>query len=93
MSGTEQETLSTQQIPIHTHALIGSTSAATKGNPSGAVLGTSAQVSYMAEADGVLGMNANSITPVGGSQPHENVQPFLCMNYIISLFGVFPSQT
>ena len=38
-------------------------------------------------------MNAASITPQGGSQPHENVQPFLCINYIISLFGVFPSQT
>jgi microcystin-dependent protein len=93
MAGTEQETLTVQQIPNHTHALLGSTDAATKGNPSGAILGQSAQVSYMFETDAALAMNANSITPAGGSQPHENTQPFLCMNYIISLFGVFPSQT
>jgi microcystin-dependent protein len=92
-AGTEQETLSTGQIPSHTHTLIGSTDAATKGNPTGAVLGTSAQVAYMLSADASLAMNAGSITPAGGSQPHENCQPFLCMNYIISLFGVFPQQT
>jgi len=92
-AGTESVTLTTQQIPVHTHALLGSTNPATKGNPSGAVLGQSAQVSYMLETDAALAMNANSITPVGGSQPHENSQPFLCMNYIISLFGVFPQQT
>jgi len=36
--------------------------------------------------------NTNSITPAGGSQPHDNMQPFLCINYIISLFGIFPTQ-
>jgi microcystin-dependent protein len=35
-------------------------------------------------------MNNQSLTPVGGSQPHDNMQPYLCMNYIISLFGIFP---
>lgn len=92
-AGTESVTLTTQQIPVHTHAMLGSTNPATKGNPSGAVFGQSGQVSYMMESDAALAMNANSITPQGGSQPHENCQPFLCMNYIISLFGVFPSQT
>jgi microcystin-dependent protein len=38
-------------------------------------------------------MATSSIGPAGGSQPHENTQPFLCINFIISLFGVFPSQT
>jgi microcystin-dependent protein len=38
-------------------------------------------------------MNASSITPVGGSQPHNNMQPYLCVNFIISLFGIFPSPT
>jgi microcystin-dependent protein len=37
--------------------------------------------------------STNTITPAGGSQPHENTQPFLCINFIISLFGIFPSQT
>ena len=39
-----------------------------------------------------IAMNAQSVTPVGGSQPHENMQPFLGINYIISLFGIFPQQ-
>jgi microcystin-dependent protein len=93
MAGTEQETLSANQIPIHTHALLGSTAGATAGNPTGQVLAQSGQVQYMIESDPNLSMNANSITPQGGSQPHENCQPFLCINYIISLFGLFPRQT
>ena len=93
MAGTESETLTTQQIPVHTHALLGSTAAATAGNPNGQVLAQSGQTAYMIEAEGLLAMNANAITPVGGSQPHENAQPFLCINYIISLFGLFPQQT
>ena len=92
-AGTESVTLTTQQIPVHTHALLGSTGAATAGNPSGQVLAQSAQTAYMIEATGALAMNASSISPVGGSQPHENCQPFLCINYIISLFGLFPSPT
>jgi len=94
MLGTESETLSTQQIPVHTHTLLGSGSPATSGTPStGRILGTSAQVTYMIEADPEVNLNANAITPVGGSQPHENCQPFLCINYIISLFGLYPQQT
>lgn len=93
VAGVESVTLTTQQIPVHTHSLLGSTAGANDGNPTNKVLAQSAQVAYMIEADGELAMNANSITPVGGSQPHENCQPFLCINYIISLFGIFPSQT
>ncbi|HEU4887232.1 MAG TPA: tail fiber protein [Thermoanaerobaculia bacterium] len=91
-AGTESVTLTTQQIPTHTHPLLGSSGAATAGNPQDQVLAQSGQTSYMIEADAILAMNANSITPVGGSQPHENCQPFLCINYIISLFGLFPQQ-
>jgi microcystin-dependent protein len=57
------------------------------------VVATSAQVDYLTIAQASVAMNANAITPVGGSQPHENCQPFLCINYIISLFGIFPSPT
>jgi microcystin-dependent protein len=92
-AGVESVTLSTQQIPVHTHALLGSTAAASAGNPTNQVLAQSAQVQYMIEDDPTIAMNASSISPVGGSQPHENCQPFLCINYIISLFGLFPNQT
>jgi microcystin-dependent protein len=93
-AGVESVTLTTQQIPVHNHVLLGSGTAANQGTPSASlVLGTSAQVTYMIEADPEVNLNPSAITPVGGSQPHENCQPFLCINYIISLFGIFPSQT
>jgi microcystin-dependent protein len=38
-------------------------------------------------------MSPQAIGPAGGNQPHENTQPFLCINFVISLFGIFPSQT
>jgi microcystin-dependent protein len=92
-AGTESETLTTQQIPQHTHAFLGSSGAATLTSPKDNVVGTSAQVDYLTIATASVAMNANAITPAGGSQPHENCQPFLCINFIISLFGIFPSPT
>lgn len=91
--GAEEITLTTQQIPIHTHAFLGSSAAATLTSPSGTVCGTSAQVDYLTIATPSVAMNSNAITPVGGSQPHTNLQPFLCINFIISLFGIFPSPS
>jgi microcystin-dependent protein len=93
MAGTEQETLTTQQIPVHTHAMLGSTDPASLQTPTANVVGKSTQVDLFINAVPTDTMNANSITPVGGSQPHTNLQPFLCINYIISLFGIWPSQT
>jgi microcystin-dependent protein len=92
-AGTESVTLTTQQIATHNHALIGSLTAANTGDPTNKVFGTSGQVAYLIEADPEVQLAANAATPVGGSQPHENCQPFLCINYIISLFGLFPTQT
>jgi microcystin-dependent protein len=95
MAGTESETLTTQQIPAHTHPMLASKDAGGQTNPAGLVLGALSPVSiYVPNATPPnLPMNANSITPTGGSQPHDNMQPFLCINYIISLFGIFPSPT
>jgi len=92
-AGTESVTLTTQQIPSHTHAFLGSTTAATLTSPKDSVVATSAQVDYLTIATASVAMNSNAITPAGGSQPHENCQPFLCINFIISLFGIFPSPT
>jgi microcystin-dependent protein len=91
--GSEEVTLTTQQIPVHTHAFLGSSSAATLTSPSTSVVGTSAQVDYLTIAQATVAMNANAITPVGGSQPHTNFQPYLCVDFIISLFGIFPSPS
>jgi microcystin-dependent protein len=93
MAGTEQETLSTQQIPNHTHPFTVSTDAATGNNPQGNVIGKGTNIDLFLQDVPNQSMNAASVTPAGGSQPHENTQPFLCINFIISLFGIFPSQT
>ena len=93
MAGTEQETLTVQQIPNHTHPMTASTNPANLQTPASNVVGKSTQVDLFINAQPQDAMNANAITPQGGSQPHENCQPFLCINFIISLFGVFPSQT
>ena len=94
-AGVESVTLTIQQIPAHTHVPLVSTDPGTGTNPAGAVAGALSPVSvYKANVTPPnVPMNAASISPVGGSQPHENMQPFLCINYIISLFGIFPSQT
>ena len=91
--GVESVTLTVQQIPVHTHAMLVSTDAATSNNAGGAVLGTGNTVSIFKPlvVPPVSPMAAQSITPVGGSQPHDNMQPFLCINFVISLFGIFPS--
>jgi microcystin-dependent protein len=94
MAGVESVTLTSQQIPSHTHALTASTGAGTSNNPAGNVLRASPSVDlYYANTAPDANLNGAAITPIGGSQPHENCQPFLCINFIISLFGVFPSQT
>lgn len=93
MAGVESVTLSTQQIPIHNHAYLVSTGPATLNGPAGNVTGESAAIKIYIDDTPTAAMNAGVVTPVGGSQPHENCQPFLCINFIISLFGVFPSQT
>lgn len=93
LAGTEQETLTTQQIPVHSHAFLGSTGNGSQATPGGNVLSTSTVIkAYSAETPDTA-MAANAVTPIGGSQPHENTQPFLCINFIISLYGIFPSPT
>jgi microcystin-dependent protein len=92
-AGTESVTLTTTQIPIHTHTMLGSTQSATAASPLDSVPGKSSGNIYHNTEPPTDQMAVNSITPAGGSQPHENCQPFLCINYIISLFGIFPSPT
>ena len=91
-AGTEQETLTTQQIPTHTHQFTASNDPGNQVNPAnGLIANITAVFPYIEDAP-TLNMNAAAIGPVGGSQPHENCQPFLCINFILSLFGVFPQQ-
>jgi microcystin-dependent protein len=93
-AGVESVTLTVQQIPIHTHPFTASTNNASSANAGGNVV---AQVpSYTPYISGFAPNNnlaPTSVAPVGGSQPHENLQPYLAINYIISLVGIFPSPT
>jgi microcystin-dependent protein len=91
--GVEEVTLTVAQIPAHTHPLLGSTATAGSQDPASQVPATSVAQSYFNLADNPNNMSPLSIGSVGGSQPHTNFQPYLCINYIISLFGIFPSQT
>src|SRR3954468_8702671 len=93
-AGTESVTLTTQQIPIHNHAVIASGDPATQASGKDAILAAAvSQVMYFAATPTAPTLNPATITPTGGSQPHDNFQPYLCLNFIISLFGIFPSPT
>jgi microcystin-dependent protein len=96
MTGVESVTLSNQQLPVHTHGLLGSSNQANANTTSGNVLATiplSAGQTAYGTVTPVLPIDPSSIGPAGGSQPHDNMQPFNVLRYIISLFGLFPSPT
>lgn len=91
--GVETVTLTTQQMPAHSHPLMASNTDGNQISPQNHVPARSLNITpYINDSPGA-DMNASAITTVGGSQPHNNVQPYLCINFIISLFGIFPSQT
>ena len=92
--GVETVTLTIQQIPAHTHALQVAGVQANLPNPQGNLLGDgSGGLTPYHAPPGPATMNTGSLSVDGGSQPHENLQPLLALNFIISLFGVFPSPT
>jgi microcystin-dependent protein len=95
-SGTEQETLTVQKIPVHSHPELAANVPGTDQIPTGKLLAkpiSSQQNLLLYGSDSVVQMNSQAIGPTGGSQPHDNLQPFLVINFIISMFGVFPTQT
>ena len=94
--GTEAVTLTTSQVPAHSHVPVCAT-AGSVVSPSGAVLATatSSQTGlqvYSNQAPDTQ-LAPATVAPFGNSQPHDNMHPFLVINFIISLFGIFPSQT
>jgi microcystin-dependent protein len=93
-AGTESVTLTTAQIPSHTH-VPGASNVGGSDNPAGNFWAFSTTGKpYVAPGGAIVSMNPGTIqaAPVGGSQPHDNMIPFLCISYIISLFGIFPNQ-
>jgi microcystin-dependent protein len=93
--GAETVTLTVQQIPAHAHAVLATNNPGNALSPLNKVLAAGSVVStspYGTDAP-TTPMSPSIIGPVGGSQPHNNFQPYLCVDFIISLFGIFPSQT
>lgn len=95
-AGFESVTLLTTQIPAHTHALAGFNGTPTTSNPAGALI-ASAQTtdgnavnSFAPSANAAL--SPASVGASGGSQPHTNIQPYLCVNFVIALVGIFPAR-
>ncbi len=99
VSGSETVTLTINQIPQHNHSLSASTQNASALRPKADNLPGVVTVTDGNFYTDPLGqpttphtLQANSCTPSGGSQPHDNIMPFLCVSYIIALEGIFPSQ-
>lgn len=91
--GTETVTLTATQLPVHTHAVGADTRAGTSTKPLGRVWSASApSLTYAAPVGANTSLNPATVVATGGSQPHDNMLPFVAVNFIISLFGIFPSQ-
>jgi microcystin-dependent protein len=90
-SGVETVTLTAQQIPIHTHPPLAVSGNGNQATPQNGVWAGAADSRYSSSAPN-LAMNNTLGGAAGGSQPHENLMPYLTISFIISLFGVFPQQ-
>ena len=92
--GVETVTLTVSQIPAHSHPLLASTNNASTANAQTNLLAqTPSYTPYISGFAPNTALNAASVGSDGGSQPHNNFQPYLCLDFIISLFGIFPSPT
>jgi microcystin-dependent protein len=91
--GAEEITLTVSQIPAHSHALLASSGPSTTVSPQTNLTGEPPQITPYIEDVSSVNMSPSAISATGGSQPHTNFQPYLCVNFIISLFGLFPSPT
>ena len=89
--GAEEITLTVNQVPAHSHALLAADVAGTQITPAGNLPARSFNVTPYINDATTGNFNAAMVAPVGGSQPHDNRQPFLCIDFIISLFGIFPT--
>lgn len=95
MAGTENVTLTTAQMPQHTHSLMASTNVGAEMSPNGNVIGSTAdQELYVPNTSGQVSspLNGGALMPAGGGQPHENCMPTLVVNYCIATNGIWPSQ-
>lgn len=91
-AGTETVTLTATQMPAHQHVVVGQLESGSVSEPSGAFFADSSGSAYSNQPP-TAAMAANLVTPAGGNQPHDNMMPFLALNFIIATEGVYPSQS
>jgi microcystin-dependent protein len=91
--GAETVTLNVNQIPAHTHPFLASSDIANSPDPTNSLVARSPQIKMFLNANASVTMSTQFLSNTGGDQPHNNFQPYLCVDFIISLFGIFPSQT
>lgn len=92
-AGVESVTLTTGQMPAHSHSFLATTTNSNDANPDNNMLSQATTFDpYQSSANPNPDMAPGTLQAAGGSQPHENMQPYLCVSFIICLYGIFPSQ-
>ncbi len=92
-TGSETVTVTTNQLPSHSHDFTASSAAGTANTAAGNYLASSASVRVYRPVGPNVSLNSGSVTNTGGSQSHNNVGPFQCVHFIIALFGIYPSRS
>ncbi|MFO0909471.1 MAG: tail fiber protein [Isosphaeraceae bacterium] len=90
--GTETVTLTSNQIPAHSHSVAGFALRGNQSTPGGAVWARSGTGDTPYAASGGSNMSASAVAPAGGSQPHSNIMPYIVINYVIALQGIYPAR-
>lgn len=93
-SGAENVTLTTNELPNHTHNVNASDQQGSSTSPANQFFGQEGLNVYHAAplSSNVTNLKSSAVTPVGGSQSHSNLMPALCVNFIIALYGIYPSR-
>ena len=92
-AGTETSTLTVQQMPQHNHAVLASASPGFLASPAGSTFAAHRDHKAFTQGAPSSALAPTAMLAAGGSQPHENMPPYLCVSFIISLFGIFPSPS
>lgn len=92
VGGSETVTLISSQLPMHNHAMNGTTSNGTTRNPNGALFASTTSALHAPVSGGVVQLDPSTLAATGGTQPHPNMQPYLVINFSIALVGIFPSR-
>ena len=91
-AGAEKVTLTVNQLPSHTHTPRFDAAAGSESDPAGKVPGASPNVRRFRPAAANAGMAADAVSTVGDSRSHTNLMPYLCVHFIVALFGIYPSR-